>query len=71
MNDLPVPLASNLFHICKKVYNLQNFQQFTNPKKILLKWLLKQFSTLGLSYEILFKMKLGNLSLIQYLDKNI
>ena len=33
MNDLPLPLASSLFHICKKVSNLQNFQQLANPKK--------------------------------------
>lgn len=33
MNDLPLPLASNLFHILKKVYNLQNFQQLANPKQ--------------------------------------
>ena len=69
MNDLPLPLASNLFHILKKVYNLQNFQQLANPKKITLKWLLKQFSTVGLSYGILFQVKLGNLSFIQYLEK--
>lgn len=69
MNDVPLPIASNLFQIRDKVHNLWNFQQLGNPKKNTVKVSLERISYCGPQLWNLVPSEIRIFSVFQYLEK--